>query len=411
MNDSDNSSMDTEDNSIDNLAFDFSLNTTIKTPVIYRSNKDNSNSIIRLHGEHQYEEDGKACNDYNVEWYDKSLNWVESSNISDQTIKNYKIIKNHNENIPSSNSGIYSKKKGFVYLRTSSPNNTSIQTQQKQCLDYCKKNGIKLDLYAEDHNISGRYSSKLKMMNNLNNELGFNLEFMESNHIIIVHSIDRLGRHMSSISSLLDKLVDYGVEIHFVLENKIMNKNISSIDKMSIYQAILQAEQMSDLTSEKGKITYNRLKKEGHFMGRANYGYKTEKNANGIRKKIINKSEMNKIQKILKLYKKHNTNIYYSGHYLQYASNDNICRIIYEDFKTNKIYKKDKISFSLTLIKKIIAQEYKEVETSPSDDEFENGMSVSIDNTDTSSDSNEELEIKNKSFLDTMKQYIPSLPF
>jgi DNA invertase Pin-like site-specific DNA recombinase len=138
-------------------------------------------------------------------------------------------------------------------------------------------------------------------MNNLNYELGFWEQHILNNSDLIIYSVDRLSRNLLKGVQFLEKLSTRGVNIHFVTNEIIYNKNISAAAKSMIQQELQTAEKYSNITSEKIKGTLARLRQEGHVFGRAPYGYKNIKLGN-IRKRITDNQEMENIRKINERY-------------------------------------------------------------------------------------------------------------
>ena len=276
-------------------------NTTLNNEILNNifSKKNNSNVVLNILQD-RIVNGGK---EYLVTWYNNTTEWIPANNMSDYTIKVHNIMKLHNllveqSQITSSENQI--TKQAFIYLRTSTNNNISIDTQKYYCLKYCTEHQISIQYYAEDNGVSGRFNGKI--MKNLNNELGFWLPYLTSNNIMVLYSIDRLGRHAGSMMSILDKLITKGISIHFVKENIIFSSNTQGYQKTIIYEQCIQAQNVSDLTSEKIRNSLNRLRHAGHYIGNPSYGFKIKRNASGIRKKIIDETQKNIICEICNIY-------------------------------------------------------------------------------------------------------------
>ncbi len=273
---------------------------------IFRMKRDCCNVVKSILGERN----GVSEKEYLVEWLDKSPStWELASNMSNYTLKNYRIIEAHNSKITNP-----SNKKAFIYTRTSYKNDVSVDTQKTNCLNFCLGCDLQTGLYAEDSGVSGRYNNARfhKTMNNLNYELGFWLPHLDSTNVMVVYSIDRIGRHTASVLKILEELTRRRIDVCFVKENIMWNADTPSHIKAMVQQQVIQAEQFSNLTSEKVKNTYSRLKNEGHYLGRVPYGYKVKRRrADGIKKLVKFQDEQNIINKIKNLYRQ------FSAHTIQ----------------------------------------------------------------------------------------------
>lgn len=269
---------------------------------IITMNRDYSNVVVNISEQRLNYTTGNT--EYKVHWHSGDWTWEPDSNISTHTLKINEFKNNHNHLVShnvSSGQGNYTNKSAFIYTRTSSPNDISIASQRERCQKYCLKNNIKISYYAEDIGVSGRYNKGKQLMNNLSQELGFWLPILTQNIILVVSNVDRIGRHSTSVLTLLDKLVSRGIDIHFVEEDITWNSEIKSHQKMVIQQQVLQSEQFSDLTSEKVKRSIAERKSNGHFIGNPKFGFRAYR-SNGIRKFKRDVREYQIVKEILKKY-------------------------------------------------------------------------------------------------------------
>ncbi len=229
---------------------------------------------------------------YQVEFINGNIQELEAFDISQFALDTHKHIYLHNSTLTNP---IYSK--GFIYARCSRENDISIETQRKVCFDYAMKEGIQLYSfgYSYDNNVSAR------KMNNLNYELGFWSDYLEENSHLIIYSIDRLSRDLLKGLQFLENLANKNITVHFVT-NEIKYSNKMPYTHKAMVQSELQnAERFSNQTSEKIKASLQRLRDEGHYLGKATYGYSI-KTIDGIKKRVINKSEQKNINKICAKY-------------------------------------------------------------------------------------------------------------
>ena len=190
----------------------------------------------------------------------------------------------------------------FIYCRSSRTNDCSIETQKIENIKYANKHGLQLLPFGfqYDNNISARN------MKNLNDELGFwtvdNMFIPDGSHIIM-YSVDRLSRNLTLGIQWLIAMCKRNIQIHFVLQDVIYKKNISSTAKSIVHQALLNAEHFSDITSEKIKNTIKRKAELGNYHGKAPYGFVKHKDNNGIHTLVVNNEEQFIINQIKARYK------------------------------------------------------------------------------------------------------------
>ena len=279
--------------------------------------------------------------EYLVLWANYTESWVLESDISSFTIENYNTITKTNIKVSKeaqrAKQPIQSKK-AFIYSRTSPKGKTSIQhklhnlqldnsssfsssggsgssagggsvtntvcdsiaTQQYYCLKYCIENNIEIEYIAYDENVSGRN------MGNLKKELGFFKEHLIPNFsCIVIYDPDRLSRHSGKGLAFLDEMSSKNIDVHFVKQGYVYNKETPSHIKHQICTLLNNAEFYSNQTSERIKNTIKRKKSEGHKFGRPKFGYKFKK-VNGINKIIPHRNQQKTITLIKKLYKDFN---------------------------------------------------------------------------------------------------------
>lgn len=308
-------------------------NQKISQPLKIKSKKDYSNVVENIIGEKKVS--GKTY--YKLKFYGQPVDensWTLKEDISDYTLEVFSEVNKHNNEVSkfaSQNNKSLNTERAYIYARTSNDNDTSIETQKKYCFDFCKKNNILVNDYSYDCGVSGGYNNKTNIMNNLNYELGFLTDIINDNSLLIVHSIDRLGRSTAGVAKLFQDLLVKNISIIFVKENIVLDKDTPSQERKMILQQVIDAEHLSHLTREKTKRTRDRLISEGHFLGRPSYGFKVIRDQNGIRKKVINKDEAMNIKAIKLL---HNSLRYSPNKYNLIAVKLNGKRLKYSNGKT-----------------------------------------------------------------------------
>jgi len=272
-----------------------------------------SNGNVILHITNQYKNPANGKNMYTVVYEDNSTDDLEEDDIATYAIRVEKYKKKHNDSIPAQ---YKNAKSALVYVRSSCPNDISIETQRSTLFQYAKDRQMTVFQYAEDNGISGkgttpRNKDEASIMNSLKHELGFWAGSYNANttgylngkdHVILVMSVDRMGRHASSLLTFLEWMARRGIDVHFVKEGIIWNSSTPSHQKLIIQSAAMQAQQFSDITSEKVRNTQARLKKEGHYIGNSAFGFRTFRDKDGIRRLGKNKKELGVIRSIMDHY-------------------------------------------------------------------------------------------------------------
>lgn len=280
-----------------------------------------------------------------VQWEDNSITEIDNKNLNHYSIETYKEITIYNSSINT----FFNKhnKKACIYLRISNRNdNTSIGYQKQNCLNYLKQNNINLQYIASDIGVSGRH------MKNLNKELGCFSGYLDSNNILVLNSVDRLSRDCTKGMVFLDKMCSKNIDVVFLKENIIYNKDINSIDKQKIQNILSNAEFYSNSDSEKIKNIIKLKKQQGHYIGSVPpYGFKIKK-INSIRKIEKDRNEQTNINLIIQLYKTQMSKVL-----LKHVIINNIV----VDLNTKNIKKRNK-SFTFYSIQRIIKNKIKDLQ-------------------------------------------------
>ena len=261
---------------------------------------------------------------YNINYANGSIGTLKSFDISKEALLTHKTTYEYNQKLSHKLGGIQQKLlNGFIYSRTSKDNRISNSTQLETCLEYALINDIRLIPfgYQCDNNVSSRD------MKNLDRELGFWSKHIPNGGHIIIYSVDRLSRHMLKGLQFLDNMVSRDISVHFVTNNIIYNKTISSGNKAMIQSELQSAEKYSNITSEKIKTTQKLQRAQGHAHGgKAPYGYKNVV-IDGIRKRQVCETENNNILNIKNKFNDIHVNI---G---EYCMRENVRRSYYSIYK------------------------------------------------------------------------------
>ena len=250
---------------------------------------------------------GDVIKKYLILWDDKSTSWEPEGNITSYCMETYKIIKQHNNNVEQilrANPTLRQNQlTAFAYNRTSVMNDnernfTSIKIQREETLKYLLDNNIKLKYYAYDNGVSGRDFKNFKY------ELGQCYKFLKPHkHILVVSSIDRLGRNTGKCIKFVQDSADNNIPIYFVREKIMYDKNITRSDKHTVETGFVDATNESDMISERQKQINKVKRSKGYQFGPPKFGYKIQYTEEGIRRKVKCTDEQKIIKEIIKMSK------------------------------------------------------------------------------------------------------------
>jgi len=186
------------------------------------------------------------------------------------------------------NSGIY------IYLRVSTKSqqteSNGLDNQKSICEQYIKENyGPISNLNIEYYNDVASSYNNPNALTNLNKLI----RKINSNSIIIVGDVSRLGRNCFQVFTLLRKIKKLNSIIVAVNDELIYNNSNRLIDK-KFYNKIIEAEHSSDLKSIKSKERAQYIKKNNGYLGKAFYGTQIVK-INNIPKLYKNQNEISNI--------------------------------------------------------------------------------------------------------------------
>jgi DNA invertase Pin-like site-specific DNA recombinase len=276
---------------------------------------------------------------YLVKWSNLQSEWLNVEEVSPYTIEIYKEITyaNIDISVPMEN-----PKEALIYCR-SSINQEQIEQQKDICIQYCKEACIPIEYLIKD-DVSGRN------MKNINYELGVFIPYLKEGNVIIVSEPDVLGRDIVKVTSFLYDMKQKGIDIHFVKQNIIFNKDTTPENKFKVRDILNKAELVSDKKSKSFRDKQMKLRKSGHQLGTPPFGMKVQ-NINGIRKFVTNKGEQKVVTKIMTLYK------------VFMVQNGNKKKQTYQSiidkFKGDKTLKENKIPDNPNFIMKIVNKQLK----------------------------------------------------
>jgi len=207
----------------------------------------------------------------------------------------------------------------YVYLRVSTKTQTyksnGLEVQNNLCQEYIKKyfpkiNSYEIKFYTD---VGSSYYDKNVLLN-LNKII--KKISSQTNSLILVRDISRLGRNTFQVFSLLRKIKKSNSYIIGIEEN--LCYNYSRLMDKKFYHTIIDSEENSDLKSMKSINRIEKIKLMGGYIGRVPYGTQIIKK-NNIPYIYKNSDEINTIRTIKKIFLKY-LNIIKTTKYLKMSN-------------------------------------------------------------------------------------------
>lgn len=146
--------------------------------------------------------------------------------------------------------------KTIGYVRVST-NKQTAENQKNGILKYAQSKEMMVKEFIEVE-VSGTKSETDRKIDQVINKLG-------ENDILIVSELSRLGRSTSNVLSVINKILDLGVEIHFIKQNLIVsNDSKDTTSKIMITLFALFAELERDLIAQRTKEALEGKENLGH---------------------------------------------------------------------------------------------------------------------------------------------------
>ena len=145
----------------------------------------------------------------------------------------------------------------YGYVRVSTDKQT-VENQRYEIIRFCRKNDIKIDSWIEETTSGTKTPEKRR--------LGFLLDTIIPNDLIICSELSRLGRSMLMIMSILSRCLTIGAKIWTIKDGYRLGDDIQS--KVLAFAFGLSAEIERNLISQRTKEALARCKAEGMILGR-----------------------------------------------------------------------------------------------------------------------------------------------
>ena len=173
-----------------------------------------------------------------------------------------------------------------------------VSTDQQNCANqrfeietYCQRQNWKVDEFVEE-TISSRKELKKRKLNRL-------LDKLDSDTILIVTEISRIGRNLMEVMGILQDCLEKGCKVITIKENFHLGSDIQSKFIACIFSLVAEMERQ--LISQRTKECLKRLKNEGKHIGRP-YGFsyrKLQKKHNKIKELLKKKVPKTQIAKLM----------------------------------------------------------------------------------------------------------------
>jgi len=145
----------------------------------------------------------------------------------------------------------------YGYIRVSTDKQT-VENQRFEIVKFCKKENIKIHEWVEE-TISGTIEINER-------ELGFLLDRLKKNDVLICSELSRLGRSLFMIMDVLNRCMKKEINVWTIKDNYRLGTDISS--KVLAFAFGLSAEIERNLISQRTKEALARAMSEGKHIGR-----------------------------------------------------------------------------------------------------------------------------------------------
>lgn len=145
----------------------------------------------------------------------------------------------------------------YGYIRVSTDKQT-VENQRFEISSFCEKNKLKVDGWIEE-TISG--TKKIDKR-----KLGFLLNMVKKDDLIICAELSRLGRNLFMIMEILNICMNKECKVWTIKDNYRLGEDIQS--KVLAFAFGLSAEIERNLISQRTKEALNLRRKEGVVLGR-----------------------------------------------------------------------------------------------------------------------------------------------
>ena len=180
--------------------------------------------------------------------------------------------------------------KVIAYIRVST-DQQNCANQRFEIETYCQRQNWKVDEFVEE-TISSRKELKKRKLNRL-------LDKLDSDTILIVTEISRIGRNLMEVMGILQLCLEKGCKVITIKENFHLGSDIQSKFIACIFSLVAEMERQ--LISQRTKESLKRIKNEGKHLGRPHgFSYrKLQKKHNKIKELLDRQVSKTQIAKLM----------------------------------------------------------------------------------------------------------------
>ena len=178
--------------------------------------------------------------------------------------------------------------------RQSGTDHASLDAQIEHCKAFARQQYPGVVQVVVSETISGRVLSK-------QTKLGTLLQRLKKGDVFIFYNVSRFSRDSGNAIGALSKLGQLGVRIHSVFD-----KLTYPADRASFRRLLVEANEESDVISERVRGALSYIRQQNGHIGTAPYGYKVEREAPSQghsyrpRRLVPNPEEMEIVREIIR---------------------------------------------------------------------------------------------------------------
>lgn len=228
----------------------------------------------------------------------------------------------------------------IIYVRISSLNQ-SLESQEHECLKYCQEKNLHIiDIIHEIASSYKNKQSKLKQLINDNNNIN-----------IVIYSIDRFSRDLTTANQLLSKMEQNNITLLSVKEQLDLK---TPVGRHNFIIGISQAQLESEMISQRVKTNIRYKRDHDMFIGQAPYGYQVVDN-----KKVPHPIEQHVIKFIINNYNKQLTSVEFTARLyklldLHQKPSDSYVSIAFDDHDGKQIAENIKVMITPEMLGDIL---------------------------------------------------------
>ncbi len=174
----------------------------------------------------------------------------------------------------------------------------SLPAQIARLEKYCMNKGLTIDgIYSFDESAYSQTRTEFERILDI-------ILSAKTKIAVCCDKVDRLTRNMfdKRISLLYEKALQDEIELHFVSDGQILNSKLSATEKFQFSISLGLAKYYSDAVSDNVKRAIEQKLRQGEWIAKRPYGYKTVTDASGNKNIVPHEYESLIVQKMFELY-------------------------------------------------------------------------------------------------------------